>query len=224
MNVNRALDGDTVAVEIFSNTKRHSVPKLNPSGELEADYHQEEGIQSDEVAQGKVVGVLKRNSKYLAGSICLENDFTTLQSEESTILFDPLDSKYPKVWITTRKIKEINNQRLLVTIDSWPVHSEYPCGHYVQILGEIGDKTVETKIILNEYGVPTEDFTLEVLSCLPPPNWKITESIVNERKDFRGVPVVSIDPPGCKDIDDALHCIRLPNGRFEVGVHIAGMI
>lgn len=30
-----------------------------------------------------------------------------------------------------------------------------------------------------------------------------------------------MDPPGCKDIDDALHCIKLPNGNFEVGVHIA---
>lgn len=33
--------------------------------------------------------------------------------------------------------------------------------------------------------------------------------------------VCSIDPPGCKDIDDALHCIELPNGNLEIGVHIA---
>lgn len=26
---------------------------------------------------------------------------------------------------------------------------------------------------------------------------------------------------GCKDIDDALHCVPLPNGNFNVGVHIA---
>ena len=26
---------------------------------------------------------------------------------------------------------------------------------------------------------------------------------------------------GCKDIDDALHCVELPNGNFSVGVHIA---
>ena len=32
---------------------------------------------------------------------------------------------------------------------------------------------------------------------------------------------MSIDPPGCKDIDDALHCVRLPNGNLEAGVHIA---
>ncbi len=26
----------------------------------------------------------------------------------------------------------------------------------------------------------------------------------------------SVDPPGCKDIDDALHVRRLPNGNWEV--------
>ena len=31
----------------------------------------------------------------------------------------------------------------------------------------------------------------------------------------------SVDPIGCKDIDDALHCRILPNGNYEVGVHIA---
>lgn len=32
---------------------------------------------------------------------------------------------------------------------------------------------------------------------------------------------MSIDPPGCKDIDDALHARDLPNGNIEVGIHIA---
>lgn len=33
--------------------------------------------------------------------------------------------------------------------------------------------------------------------------------------------VCSIDPPGCTDIDDALHVRTLPNGNYEIGVHIA---
>eukprot|EP00826_Nyctotherus_ovalis_P006484 TRINITY_DN11548_c0_g1_i10.p1 TRINITY_DN11548_c0_g1~~TRINITY_DN11548_c0_g1_i10.p1 ORF type:complete len:472 (+),score=116.11 TRINITY_DN11548_c0_g1_i10:95-1510(+) len=41
------------------------------------------------------------------------------------------------------------------------------------------------------------------------------------RRDCRSYPVCSIDPIGCKDIDDALHCRKLPNGNIEVGVHIA---
>ena len=31
----------------------------------------------------------------------------------------------------------------------------------------------------------------------------------------------SVDPPGCKDIDDALHVRALPGGTLELGVHIA---
>ena len=46
---------------------------------------------------------------------------------------------------------------------------------------------------------------------------------VAKRKDFREIcpRICSIDPPGCTDIDDALHCRTLPNGNIEVGVHIA---
>lgn len=44
------------------------------------------------------------------------------------------------------------------------------------------------------------------------------------REDLRHLDICSVDPPGCTDIDDALHCMRLKNGRYEVGVHIAGIV
>ena len=59
------------------------------------------------------------------------------------------------------------------------------------------------------------------MACLPPADWKITEANSRGRRDIRHLCVMSIDPPGCKDIDDALHVRRLPNGNLEVGVHIA---
>ena len=33
--------------------------------------------------------------------------------------------------------------------------------------------------------------------------------------------VMSVDPPNCKDIDDALHIRDLGDGTLEAGVHIA---
>lgn len=39
--------------------------------------------------------------------------------------------------------------------------------------------------------------------------------------DIRHLDICSVDPPGCTDIDDALHCRPLENGNLEVGVHIA---
>ena len=51
--------------------------------------------------------------------------------------------------------------------------------------------------------------------------WIITPEDVEKRVDLRKVAICSVDPPGCTDIDDALHCIALENGNYEVGVHIA---
>ncbi|KAK6620523.1 exosome catalytic subunit dis3 [Polyplax serrata] len=44
---------------------------------------------------------------------------------------------------------------------------------------------------------------------------------LKNRVDLRDLDICSVDPPGCTDIDDALHCRKLKNGNLEVGVHIA---
>ena len=49
----------------------------------------------------------------------------------------------------------------------------------------------------------------------------LTLSVMQCREDLRHLPICSVDPPGCKDIDDALHVQELPNGNIELGVHIA---
>ena len=92
----------------------------------------------------------------------------------------------------------------------------------MKTLGPVGDREVETEVILLEHSIPSNVFSQEVLACLPPPDWRITETNSRGREDLReSVCVVSIDPPGCKDIDDALHARDLSNGNIEVGIHIA---
>lgn len=43
-----------------------------------------------------------------------------------------------------------------------------------------------------------------------------TSQDLKNRVDLRHLDICSVDPPGCTDIDDALHCIPLSNGNFEV--------
>merc|ERR1712137_827478 len=74
---------------------------------------------------------------------------------------------------------------------------------------------------LHEHGVITREFSEAVLRCLPPADWKVAPEDLASREDFRKVCVFSVDPPGCKDIDDAVSCEALPNGNYRVGVHIA---
>lgn len=72
-----------------------------------------------------------------------------------------------------------------------------------------------------EHEIPHDNFSGRVLACLPPEDWTITAENSIGRKDLRHLPVLSIDPPGCKDIDDALHARPLANGNIEAS-HISG--
>jgi len=65
-------------------------------------------------------------------------------------------------------------------------------------------------------------FSQQVLNDLPPEgeNFTISEEELKKREDLRYLDVCSIDPPGCTDIDDALHVRSLPNGNYEVGVRM----
>lgn len=74
------------------------------------------------------------------------------------------------------------------------------------------------QVILLEHEIPHESFSGKVLACLPSEDWTITPENSAGRKDLRHLPVLSIDPPGCKDIDDALHARSLDNGNLEVQV------
>ena len=55
-------------------------------------------------------------------------------------------------------------------------------------LGEIGDREVETQVLLLEHEIPPNVFSKEVLDCLPPSDWHITEE--NARGREVGAPAV----------------------------------
>jgi len=137
----------------------------------------------------------------------------------TTCVFFAVDPRIPPVLVRTTQRERLLGKRILIAIDSWPADSHYPLGHYVKTMGETGSKDVETEVLLHEHNIPCAPFPAKVLACLPPEDYKI--ELEEGRLDLRGLPVLSIDPPGCKDIDDALHCIVLPNGNYQAGVHIA---
>jgi exosome complex exonuclease DIS3/RRP44 len=190
---------------------------------------------------GKVVGIIRRNLPTLSGSIYEvtsknnSNDreekteweiITETHEREhndgtTTCVFFAVDKRMPPILVRTSQRHRLLGQRIIVTMDSWPSTSPYPLGHYVRSIGPAGTKDVETQVLLHEHNIPYEPFTAAVLACLPPEDYKIDTDNSPGRTDLRNLPVLSIDPPGCKDIDDALHCIHLPNGNYQVGVHIA---
>lgn len=177
----------------------------------------------------RVVGIVKRNWRQYVGHVDRDSvKSTAKQSRTQQMVFlIPMDKRIPKIRVRTRQAGEMLGKRVLVTIDSWNRESRYPMGHFVRSLGELESKGAETEALLLEYDVQYRPFPKTVLDCLPPEghDWRVPTSPDDPgwkgRRDLRDLLVCSIDPPGCVDIDDALHAHPLPNGNFQVGVHIA---
>lgn len=51
-------------------------------------------------------------------------------------------------------------------------------GHFVRALGEIGTQNTENEVVLLEHDVPHNQFSEEVLSCLPKLPWIITDEVI----------------------------------------------
>ncbi|KAJ3297254.1 exosome catalytic subunit dis3 [Borealophlyctis nickersoniae] len=244
-HLNRGVQGDTVAVQILPKSEwkapvsvvleeeviekddEDDVPKRNVAAEVAEsamDVDPKEGSQEDLKPTGRIVGIIKRNWRPYCGTI----DKTSVKDGPTGgaqfVFFWAMDRRIPKIRIRTRQAQELVGQRIVVAIDGWQKNSRYPHGHYVRTLGAVGDRATETEVLLLEHDVPFAPFSAQVLSFLPPEgsSWVVKDDEHLEgREDFRGLDICSIDPPGCTDIDDALHARRLPNGNFEVGVHIA---
>ncbi|KAI9779377.1 MAG: exosome catalytic subunit dis3 [Candelina submexicana] len=213
-----AEDGEAVVTEQERRTLQEEVRKV-----------QGKSTEGRPQPTARVVGVTKRNWRQYVGHV----DSTSVSQaakqgrKQQTVFLIPMDKRIPKIRIRTRQAGEIIGQRILVTIDSWDQESRYPVGHYVRSLGELETKGAETEALLLEHDVQYRPFPTGVLDCLPKEGheWRVPASIDDPgwrgRKDLRDLLVCSIDPPNCQDIDDALHARPLPNGNYEVGVHIA---
>jgi exosome complex exonuclease DIS3/RRP44 len=187
------------------------------------------GLENQPRPTCRVVGIVKRNWRQYVGHI--DRDSVRGGSKngqaQQTVFLIPMDKKVPKIRVRTRQAASLLGKRVLVAVDSWGRDSRYPVGHFVRSLGELESKGAETEALLLEWDVQFRPFPKTVLDCLPAEghDWKVPASIEDPgwkgRRDLRDKIVCSIDPPGAKDLDDALHAKKLPNGNFEVGVHIA---
>ena len=197
-NCNRALDGDEVVVE--------RVKEAEVTNEEEDDVQLNVG-EDLKSSSGRVVGILKRRPVELCGSF------------ESSGRFRPLDRRFPRV-IVEKRVKNTDT-RIVVKIDGWDASSKLPRGHFVAELGKRGDKATETTCILRELGVAAGPFSAKAMGCLPSPDFNVeADALHSKREDLRASVICSIDPPGCRDIDDALSC-SYDEGVYKVGVHIA---
>ncbi|XP_076305106.1 DIS3-like exonuclease 1 isoform X2 [Tachypleus tridentatus] len=226
-NRNRAIHGDEVVVDLMPKSEWKSRNHVLTNNSEETVNGEENNKYTKIMPVGRVVGVLQRRWRNYVACLSDEEDFNTANRKlGGRILVIPYDSRIPKIRITTKQAVNFQNKRIVVRIDSWDRDSQYPSGHFVRILGEIGDLETEIAAILVEHEISVSPFSKGLLEEVPAnaddSPWKIEECEISRRKDLRKSHLVfSIDPVGCEDVDDALSVKELPDGGVELGVHIA---
>ncbi|MFH2142634.1 MAG: ribonuclease R [Bacteroidota bacterium] len=163
--------------------------------------------------EGEVVEIIKRAKDSFVGTIEMSPHFAFLVPSSRNM---PYDIFIPLGSLNGAK----NGQKAIAKITDWPVKAKNPTGEVIDVLGYAGENNTEMHAILAEFDLPIR-FPEEVNYEAQKIKEQITQFDEMTRKDFRKITTFTIDPADAKDFDDAISLQKLPNGNWEVGVHIA---
>ena len=107
-----------------------------------------------------------------------------------------------------------------VEITDWPSQTQNPRGRVIEVLGREDDFGVDVEITIRKFHLP-HHFPAAVIEAAQDAPKTISEPELQRRKDFRALPIVTIDGETARDFDDAVLVRTLENGNFELQVHIA---
>src|SRR5271163_3693203 len=107
-----------------------------------------------------------------------------------------------------------------VEITDWPSATQNPRGRVIEILGEENDFGVDVEIMIRKFHIPHR-FPPEVIEEAQSIENIIPAPELVHRRDYRDLPIVTIDGETARDFDDAVHVRLLENGNYELQVHNA---
>ena len=166
------------------------------------------------IKEAVVTEILKRSKTQFVGKVLTEHGVAFVRPDGENLSKDII---VPKRLLHRAAV----NDKVIVRVVEWPQDEHgHIVGEVAAILGQTGDNTTEMHAILAQYGLPYT-YPKNVEDAAEKLSAEITEADYAEREDFRDVFTCTIDPHDAKDFDDALSLRRLPDGLYEVGVHIA---
>lgn len=162
-----------------------------------------------------VCNIIQRHKIVLTGILDLSSTIKYGFNKKNVpyYLFKPTDFRYPSFYVASKN-KSQKKVYALIEFAKWSLTDKYPYGNCLEIIGELGDINTEYQHILSLYHLqyPNLNHKYKHIDFNPE---------VKDRLDIRHLNVYSIDPPNCKDIDDAFHLNEIADNIYEIGIHIA---
>ncbi len=119
-----------------------------------------------------------------------------------------------------RTARDLDGLIVDVEITNFPRPATLPRGRVIEVLGRREDFGVDVEIMIRKFHLPHR-FPAAVLAEADAAPQYIPERDREGRRDFRSLPIVTIDGETAKDFDDAVYVERLAWGNYLLHVHIA---
>ncbi|MEY2640627.1 MAG: ribonuclease [Candidatus Parcubacteria bacterium] len=173
------------------------------------------GAMLEDMPLGKVEAIITRNKMKFVGVV---------KKDAQCFVFPDSPKMYVDLMLRPEDCANVaHDDKVFVEIVSWEVSEKNPTAKVLENIGKKGVHEVEMRAIVLEKGFDASfpKNVLQEADNLKKAWATIPESEIAKRRDMRGTTTFTIDPADAKDFDDALSFKKLPNGNYEVGVHIA---
>ncbi len=122
--------------------------------------------------------------------------------------------------IQVANVEELDGMVVNAEVMDYGADGGRPTGRVVEVLGHPDDFGIDVEIIIRKHHLPNR-FPAEVVEDAEAVPEAITEEEIRGRRDFRDLPIVTIDGETARDFDDAVLVDKLHNGHYALQVHIA---
>jgi ribonuclease R len=183
-------------------------------------------------AEGQIIQVIGRAHSTVVGEFRVRNHGNWVKPHDDRIqqwIYIPDGYEIPRssapdrtgaVPRDYRNAAELDHAIVDIEILEFPSEDSDGVGRVIEVLGQIGDFGLDVEITIRKHHLPHHfpDSVLEQARSISP---VIPPEEITRRRDYRHLPIVTIDGETARDFDDAIYVEALPNGHWKLDVHIA---
>ena len=163
--------------------------------------------------EGRILKIIERRVQRFIGLISFDKKgIGHVDLDDSKI---KLDIEVPR----EKSLNAVEGHKVIVELGKKIANGKYE-GEVAEIIGHVNDPGVDILSIIYKYDINV-DFPDDVKREVADLPMEVSEREHKGRKDLRNEEIFTIDGDDTKDIDDAISIKKLPNGNYELGVHIA---
>ena len=193
------------------------IPPRMTNNAMNGDTVMAEIMQSkrnDSRQEGVIIKIIERGTQNLVGL------YTEDTNGDVYVVPDDKKLNFRIQIIEEGSVKAVAGHKVVVTIKEYPESNQDAKGYITSVIGHKNDPGVDILSIVHglEIDIEFPDAVIEEANRVPD---QIDPATIGSRRDLRAEMLITIDGESAKDLDDAVSAKQLPNGNYELGVHIA---